>query len=78
MSDKPEVIPICRSIWNTIRICENDLVEVYLRGLKAMAGIRGRVKRITDAGIVIEGEENETAIRFSEIRMIRKLKTGDK
>jgi len=70
----PEIDRQCKYIWNSIIICKNDYVEIYPRGFRSMVVISGRVKALSDSAIVLETPNNSIAIRYSEIRMIRKLK----
>jgi len=64
----------CIDMWRGIIICAGDLVTVYPRGGRGIVGITGKVKAVTDSAIVLETDVNDIAIRYSEIKMIRKLK----
>lgn len=64
----------CKWIWNTLQICLDDIVEIYPRGMKSMIAIQGKVVGLSDSALVISTDKNDMAIRYSEIRMIRKLK----
>lgn len=62
----------CVDIYG-IDVCIGDYVQVYPRSMR-LVHLSGIVKRITTSTIVIENEENEAAIRLSEIRLLRKPK----
>ncbi|MEM4913801.1 MAG: hypothetical protein QW579_06320 [Desulfurococcaceae archaeon] len=62
----------CHSVYGML-LCVGDYVEVYPRS-RSLAFFRGRVKRITISSVILENDENDMMIRFSEIKAIRKLK----
>lgn len=56
-----------------INICIGDYVQIYPRSMK-LVHVSGIVTRITTSTIVLENEENEVAVRLSEIKLLRKPK----
>jgi hypothetical protein len=66
----------CMGIYG-VDVCIGDFIQIYPRALR-MSLVQGVVKRITASSIVLENEENDIAVRFSEIKMIRKPKIQDK
>lgn len=62
----------CIDIYG-IDICVGDYVQIYPRSMK-LVHVSGFVKRITTSTIVLENEENEVAVRLSEIKLLRKPK----
>jgi hypothetical protein len=66
----------CMIIYG-INVCIGDFVQIYPRALR-MSLVQGVVKRITASSIVLENEENDIAVRFSEIKMVRKPKIQNK
>jgi len=63
----------CRSIWGSLKVCIGDIVEIYPRGFTRMVAVRGKVIGLSDSAITLETPENNVAVRYTEIRMIRKL-----
>jgi len=69
----------CSKVFGTVEICVGDTVEIYPRGLKSLVHITGRVEQVGDSALVITSTgENHWVIRYSEIRMIRIVKSGAK
>jgi len=66
----------CMGIYG-VDVCIGDFIQVYPRALR-MSLVQGVVKKITASSIVLENEENDIAVRFSEIKMVRKPKTQNK
>jgi len=66
----------CMGIYG-VDVCVGDFIQVYPRTIR-LSMVQGVVKRITASSIVLENEENDIAIRFSEIKMVRKPKIQDK
>lgn len=62
----------CVDIYG-IDVCLGDYVQIYPRSMK-LVHVSGLVKRITTSTIVLENEENEVAVRLSEIKLLRKPK----
>lgn len=63
----------CKWIWNAIPICIDDHIEIFPRGMRSLVSITGRVIGLGDSALVLETDNNNLAIRYSEIRMIRKI-----
>jgi hypothetical protein len=66
----------CMGIYG-VDVCIGDFVQVYPRAIR-LSVVQGVVKRITASSIVLENEENDVAVRFSEIKMVRKPKIQNK
>ena len=66
----------CMGIYG-VEVCVGDFVQIYPRALR-MSLVQGIVKKITASSIVLENEENDIAVRFSEIKMVRKPKIQNK
>jgi len=66
----------CMGIYG-VEVCIGDFVQVYPRAIR-LSVVQGVVKRITASSIVLENEENDIAVRFSEIKMVRKPKIQSK
>lgn len=62
----------CYPVYGLL-LCVGDVVEVYPRS-RSLVLFRGRVKKITVSSLLLENDENELAIRFSEIKAIRRIK----
>ncbi|RLG82033.1 MAG: hypothetical protein DRO40_08590 [Thermoprotei archaeon] len=63
----------CKWLWNTFPVCVDDYVEIFPRGMRSLISITGRVIGLGDSALVLETDNNNIAIRYSEIRMIRKI-----
>lgn len=63
----------CRWIWNAIKVCIDDEIEIFPRGMRSLVSITGRVIGLGDSALVLKTDNNNIAIRYSEIRMIRKI-----
>jgi len=61
----------CREIWDVIRICVDDLVEIHLKG-RTILTIRGRVSKIGYYAICI----GDTCIRLDRMISIRVVERG--
>jgi len=55
-------------------VCIGDFVAVYPRGMRGAVSITGTVKKVTDSALILETDYNDIAIRYSEIKMLRKYK----
>jgi hypothetical protein len=64
----------CRLLFGGYIVCVGDVIEVYPRGLKSFMSITGKVIALLDSALVLETQYNDIAIRYSEIRAIRKVK----
>jgi len=63
----------CKWLWNAFPVCLDDYVEIFPRGMRSLISITGRVIGLGDSALVLETDNNNLAIRYSEIRMIRKI-----
>jgi hypothetical protein len=63
----------CMDVYG-VNVCVGDFVQVYPRTMR-LSMVQGIVKKITSSSIVLENEDNEVAIRYSELKMVRKPKT---
>jgi len=71
--DHNGVIKDCELIWGVFKVCVGDTIEIYPRAGRSLMKITGRVKAIGDSALILETDTNNIAIRYSEIKMLRKL-----
>jgi len=64
----------CIMIWNSFPVCIGDIVRVYPRLGRSLISIRGKVIKLSESAITIETENEIISIRFSEIKMISKVR----
>jgi len=67
------VVKDCELIWGVFKVCVGDIIEIYPRAGRSLMKITGRVKAIGDSALILETDINNMAIRYSEIKMLRKL-----
>jgi len=71
--DPKGVVKDCELIWGVFKVCVGDIIEIYPRAGRSLMKITGRVKAIGDSALILETDINNMAIRYSEIKMLRKL-----
>ena len=64
----------CILVWNSFPVCIGDIVRIYPRLGRSLVSIRGKVVKLSESAITVETENEIISIRFSEIKMISKVR----
>jgi len=63
----------CIDLFELLTVCEGDKIEVVIRGARSMVTLRGTILAIGNHALVIEARNGQMAIRYSEIKMVKKV-----
>ena len=63
----------CIDLFELLTVCEGDKIEVIIRGGRSMITIRGTVISIGNHALVVSARNGQMAIRYSEIKMVKKV-----
>ena len=74
MSDNNNDINNCVDMFDVVTICVGDKAEVTLKGTRSTMSLRGVIVAVSNHALSINSRGTIYAIRYSEIKMIRKLK----
>jgi len=74
VSDNNNEINNCTDMFDVVTICVGDKVEVTLKGTRSTMALRGVIVAVSNHALSINSRGTVYGIRYSEIKMVRKLK----